>query len=327
MIPSLLRKAVLPLALLPVLAVFGVPAQAADLTQPVTVVVPYAPGGASDRAARIVAESLQDKLGVTVIVENKTGAGGRIAAQYVKSSPPDKNVLLLGNPAVMVVAPLVYESLAYDPRKDFKPVAMVTQYGFGVAVSADNAIKDMKGLVDWAKANPASFNIGVPATGSLPHFFGLMLADKIGTKAEVIGYRGSAPAITDLIGGAIPVAIDTLDVLTKQHVGKRIRILATSGAEREKDLPDVPTFNDAGIPLEASGWNTFFAASSMPDDKVRMLGNAIKEVTAQPKTQQTLLQNDLIPVSANAAETSERIDAFRKQWEPVVKASKFVVTK
>ncbi len=326
MFQTAMKKTLLSCALciLPALAV----AQDASerLTEPLTVVVGYAPGGASDRAARIVAGGLEQKLGVSVIVENKTGAGGRIAAQYVKTSDPNKNVLMLGNPAVMVVAPLVYKNLDYDPVKDFQPVSMVTEYGFGVAVSADSDIKDIKGLVAWAKAHPDQFNVAVPATGSLPHFFGLMLAQAIGSKTEIIGYRGSAPVLTDLIGGVVPVAIDTLDVLTRQHLGKRIRILATSGKDRETDLPDVPTFEQSGIDLEASGWNAFFASAAMPAGKARMLGAAIKSVTADPKIQESLLQNTLIPVSADAQETEKIIDAFRKQWEPVVRDSGFVVT-
>ncbi|MYN11570.1 ABC transporter substrate-binding protein [Pusillimonas sp. TS35] len=300
---------------------------AAAPAEPLTVVVPYAPGGASDRAARIVSDGLQKKLGVPVIVENKTGAGGRIAAQYVKGASADKNILILANPAIMVVAPMVFSELSYDAAKDFQPVSMVTQYGFGVAVSADSKIQDMKQLIGWAKEHPGAFNIGVPATGSLPHFFGLMLSQQIGAKGEIIGYRGSAPVITDLIGGAVPLAIDTLDVLTAQHQGKRIRILATSGGERETALPDVPTFKQVGVDLEASGWNAFFAPASMPADKVARLGDAIKAVTADSAVQQTLLQNELIPVSASAKETRARIEQFREQWAPVIKASGFVVTK
>lgn len=326
MFQTAMKKTLLSCALciLPALAV----AQDASgrLTEPLTVIVGYAPGGASDRAARIVAGGLEQKLGVSVIVENKTGAGGRIAAQYVKTSDPNKNVLMLGNPAVMVVAPLVYKNLDYDPVKDFQPVSMVTEYGFGVAVSADSDIQDIKGLVAWAKAHPDKFNVAVPATGSLPHFFGLMLAQAIGSKTEIIGYRGSAPVLTDLIGGVVPVAIDTLDVLTRQHIGKRIRILATSGKDREAELPDVPTFEQSGIDLEASGWNAFFASAVMPAGKAHMLGAAIKSVTADPKIQESLLQNSLIPVSADAQETEKIIDGFRKQWEPVVRDSGFVVT-
>ncbi|MDS1139422.1 tripartite tricarboxylate transporter substrate-binding protein [Pusillimonas sp. SM2304] len=327
MIKSAFRAALLPCILFAACAAGAAQGDAPKLSGPVTIVVGYAPGGATDRAARIVATGLQAKLGVPVVVENKTGAGGRIAAQQVKNAGPDENILLLGNPAVMVVAPLVFESLAYDAEKDFQPVSMVTEYGFGVAVSADNPSKDMQELVEWAKSNPAEFNIGVPATGSLPHFFGLMLSDQIGAEGQIIGYRGSAPVITDLIGGAVPLAIDTLDVLTRQHQGKRIRILATSGQEREAALPDVPTFKQAGIDLQAAGWNTFFASSAMPKDKAAMLGEVIKSVTADPEIRKTLQENDLIPVSANAQETGKMVDAFRAQWAPVVKASGFVVTK
>ena len=295
--------------------------------EPLTIVVGYAPGGATDRAARIVANGLQEKLGTSVVVENKTGAGGRIAAQYVKNAGGDANMIMIGNPAVMVVAPLVFEDLNYDPEKDFQPVSMVTEYGFGVAVSADSPIQSMQDLVDWAKANPNQFNIGVPATGSLPHFFGLMLAEQIGVDAQIVGYRGSAPVITDLIGGAVPMAIDTLDVLTRQHQGKRIRILASSGQERESALPDVPTFKEAGIDLQASGWNTFFASAAMPYDKAASLGEIIKSITADPAVKKLLQDSDLIPVSANAQETGELVNAFREQWAPVVKASGFVVTK
>lgn len=327
MIKNAFRAALLPCVLLAACTAGAAQDSAAKLSTPLTLVVGYAPGGATDRAARIVATGLQAKLGVSVVVENKTGAGGRIAAQLVKNAGPDANMLLLGNPAVMVVAPLVFESLGYDAVKDFQPVSMVTAYGFGVAVSADSQIKDMQGLVQWAKSNPGKFNIAVPATGSLPHFFGLMLADQIGVDGQIIGYRGSAPVLTDLIGGTVPVAIDTLDMLTSQHEGKRIRILATSGPQRETALPDVPTFTETGVDLQAAGWNTFFASAAMSKEKANMLGEVIKSVTADPDISKKLLQNDLIPVSANAQETGELVDAFRAQWAPVVKDSGFVVTK
>lgn len=294
---------------------------------PLTVVVPYAPGGASDRAARIVSEGIQKQFGTHVIVENRTGAGGRIAAQYVKSSPAERNTVVLANPAIMVVAPMVYADLAYDPKEDFQPIAMATQYGFGIAVAADSPIKTLAELVEWAKQNPGKVNVAVPATGSLPHFFGLMLAERIGVQAEIIGYKGSAPALTDLIGGQIPMAIDTLDAMTPQHDNDRIRILATSGKERERALPDVPTFSEQDIDLVSSGWNTFFASAAMPADQVEALGEAISRVTADAEVQKKLLESELVPVSANAAETARQIEAFREQWAPVIKSSNFTVSK
>lgn len=326
MFASLFRTTLLSSLFVSAFAMVTVHAETTALFEPLTVVVGYPPGGATDRAARILAEGLQDKLGVPVIVENRTGAGGRIAAQYVKSVGPDKNVLALANPAVMVVAPLVFQKLPYDAMNDFRSVAMATQYGFGVAVPAQSSIKDLQGLIAWAKDNPTLFNVGVPATGSLPHFFGLMLADKIGVKAEIVGYRGSAPVLTDLIGGMIPVAIDTLDALTQQHDAGRIRILATSGLEREKALPQVATFAESGIALDAFGWNAFFASAAMPQAKVDMLGKVISDVVSQPGIQKALLNNDLIPVVADAQQTATLVKAFRQQWEPVIRESKFVVT-
>ena len=304
-----------------------VAAQTAAVPNPLTIVVPYAPGGASDRAARIVSEGLTKKFGANVIVENRTGAGGRIAAQYVKGAAQDSNVVMLGNPAIMVVAPLVYQDLDYLPSKDFAPVAMATQYGFGVAVSAASPIKTLSDLIAWAKTNQQDFNVAVPATGSLPHFFGLMLADKVNVKPEVIGYRGSAPAITDLIGGVVPVAIDTLDALTPHHESGRIRIIATSGQQREASLPQVPTFVEQGVELDSAGWNTFFASAAMPAEKRQALGQAIRDVVADASIQKTLMQNSLVPVVANSNETVALLDAFSAQWEPVIKNSNFGVSK
>ena len=193
------RRALILSAALASLAAAPAHAQA-DAT--LRIVVPYAPGGSSDRAARIVADKLTAKLGQTVIVENKTGAGGRLAAQQLKGAPASQNVLLLGNPAVMVVAPLVFKDNGYDPDKDFQPVSQVTDYEFGLAVSSAVPVKQLSHLLAWLRANPAQANFGVPATGSLPHFFALMTGDKAQVQAQVVGYRGSAPLISDLIGRA-----------------------------------------------------------------------------------------------------------------------------
>ncbi|TCT08652.1 tripartite tricarboxylate transporter substrate-binding protein [Paralcaligenes ureilyticus] len=296
------------------------------LDGPLTMIVGYAPGGASDRAARIIAQELQSNLGIFITIENRTGAGGRVAADYVKATPA-KNVVLLSNPAVMVAAPLVYKKLAYDPRADFKAVSMVAQYQFGVAVASDSPIKNLAGLVDWARAHPDEFKLSVPATGSLSHFVGLMLADKIGVKAGIVGHRDPALPMADLIDHSVPFAVDTLDMQVAQHLNKKIRILATSGTEREPQLSAIPTFTQAGVKLEALGWNAFFAPASMPNAEVRMLGKAIMEVVSTPSVQKTLRENGLIPVVADAAKTEQLIDAFRQRWEPVIRSSGFVVDK
>src|SRR5438105_8504440 len=157
---------------------FASPAFAQSLDGPLHIIVGYAPGGSTDRVARIVGDKLQAKLGVAVLVENKTGAGGRLAAQYAKAPPPGQNVLLVANPATMLVAPLVFKDNGYDPDRDFVPVSHVNDYEFAVAVGAAVPVRELAHLIAWLRANPNQANFGVPATGSLPHFFALMMGEK-----------------------------------------------------------------------------------------------------------------------------------------------------
>ena len=297
------------------------PAAWAQADGTLRIVVPYAAGGSSDRAARIVAEKLGTKLGQPVIVENKTGAGGRLAAQQLKGAAANQNVLLLANPAVMVVAPLVFKDNGYDPEKDFQPVSQVSDYEFGLAVSTAVPVKELRHLLAWLRANPTQANFGVPATGSLPHFFALMTGDKAQVTAQVVGYRGSAPLISDLIGGQVPVAFDTLDTVLPQHEGGKLRILATSGAKRSPYARDVPTYKEAGLDLVATGWNALFAPAAMPKDKVERLGAAIREVMSDPDTQRKFADAKMTPVAATPAQTAAMLKAYRAQWAPVVQKS------
>lgn len=298
------------------------PAPGAPLLDgPLKIVVGYAPGGASDRAARLLAESLKDRLGVPVLVENKTGAGGRLSAQQVKAVGPDQNVLLAGNPAIHVVAPLVASNVGYDPNRDFTPVSMMTRYDFAVAVGAAVPVREFTHLIAWLKANPEKANFGVPATGSLPHFFALMVGEKAQIKAQVVGYRGSGPLLTDLIGGQVPVAFDTLDTLLQQHEAGKLRILATSGPQRSSFSPQVPTFKEAGLNLVATGWNAFFAPASMPADRVARLGAAIREVMQDADTQRKFHDSKIVPVASTPAQTTAMLKAYRAQWAPVVRQS------
>nr|WP_315528117.1 Bug family tripartite tricarboxylate transporter substrate binding protein [uncultured Achromobacter sp.] len=301
-------------------------AQQAPLDGPLTIVVGYPPGGSSDRIARLVADRLKDRAGVSVVVENKTGAGGRIAAQGLHAAPASQNVLMLANPAVMVVAPLVYAQPGYDAQQDFTPVSLASRYKFALAVPASSPIKDVAALRQWLRDNPKQFTVGVPATGSLPHFFALMLGREIKQEPEVVGYRGSAPLISELIGGILPQGIDTLDTLLPQHRAGKIRILATSGDTRDADLKEVPTFRESGVNLAADGWNAFFAPAAMPRAKVDRLGADIAAILREPAMQEAVRSVFLEPVSLDAAGTADALAAYRKQWEPVVRASGFTAT-
>jgi len=298
-------------------------AHAQGLDSPLKLVVGYAAGGASDRGARLLAEALKDRLGVPVLVENKTGAGGRLSAQLVKATPADQNVLLVGNPAINVVAPLVAPSVGYDPIRDFVPVAMISRYEFAVAVGAAVPVKAFSHLVAWLRANPEQANVGVPATGSLPHFFSLMIGQKAGIKPQVIGYRGSAPLATDLLGGQIPVAVDTLDSLQTLHDTGKLRILAVGAAARVPEAPQLPTLKESGLDLVADGWNALFAPASMPPARVRLIARAIEETMKDPSLQSKFRAAKMTPVVASQAQSTRLLADFRATWEPVIKASGF----
>ncbi|MCZ2498749.1 ABC transporter substrate-binding protein [Xylophilus sp. Kf1] len=291
------------------------------LDSPLHVVVGYAPGGATDRVARIVGDRLAQRLGVPVIVDNKPGAGGRLAAQQVRATPAGQNVLMLANPAVMVVAPLVFKDNGYDPERDFVPVSLANEYDFALAVSPTLPVRELRHLLAWMRANPQQANVGVPATGSLPHFFALMVGDKARVDTQVVGYRGSAPLLNDLLGGQVPIAIDTADAVLPQHQAGKLRILALSGARRSVFAPDIPTFQEAGLDLSATGWNTFFAPASMPQEKVALLGRLIREVMLEAETVKRFRDALLVPVANTPAQTAALLTAYRAQWAPVVQKS------
>jgi tripartite-type tricarboxylate transporter receptor subunit TctC len=303
------------------LAAAAITANAQPLDGPLRIVVGYAPGGATDRVARIVGDKLQAKLGVPVIVENKTGAGGRLAAQQVKATPAGQNVLMVANPAVMVIAPLVFKDNMYDPERDFVPVSHVNDYEFALSVATAVPVRELSHLLAWMRANPEKANFGVPATGSLPHFFALMMGDKAKVRAEVVGYRGSGPLTSDLIGGQVPIAFDTFDVVLPQHEAGKLRILAMSGAKRSPFAPDVPTFREAGLDLVATGWNAFFAPASMPPAKVARLSQAIREVMQDPDTVRKFHDARMTAVVSTQAQTAAMLKSFRSQWAPIVQTS------
>jgi tripartite-type tricarboxylate transporter receptor subunit TctC len=294
---------------------------AADLKGPLRIVVGYPPGGSSDRGARLLAEVLQQRHGLSVVVENKPGAGGRLAAQQFRQTRPNELALLVGNPAVMSVAPLVFKDVGYDVAADFVPVSYLANYDFVVAVGPTMPTRNMTELVAWFRANPTQATIGVPATGSLPHFFALMLGERAGLQAEVVGYKGSGPLLTDLAGAQIPVAIDTLDAAVQLHQGGKLRLLAVSSATRSRMAPDVPTLKEAGIDLEAVGWNVLFASSKMPRATVSRLAAMIEQAMADPALRSRFDSVGMDPISASQARTAQMLEAFRAQWEPVVRRS------
>jgi tripartite-type tricarboxylate transporter receptor subunit TctC len=268
-----------------------------------------------------VADKLKDILGQTVIVENKPGAGGRIGTEYAKAQPADGSSMLVVNPALFVVNPMVFDKLPYDPAKDFAPLSEIMAYQFVLAVPGSSPVKDFKGLLEWLKKNPKAANYGSPAAGSLPHFIGLMIGKVAGVEMVHASFNGSAPLVTALIGGQIPLAVDTYEAHSPHHPDK-IRILATAGAARKS--PAIPTFKELGYPdIQAVGWNGLVLPAKTPQAIVAKLEQAVIKAVKMPDVGQKVGQLGAEATGTTAAEFAQIIKSDREKWGPIIKASGF----
>jgi tripartite-type tricarboxylate transporter receptor subunit TctC len=299
------------------------PALAQIGEKPIRIVFPFASGGSGDALARLIADKMQAARGRTVIVESRTGAAGRLGVREVANSAPDGSTILITPIAPMVVYQHVYNKLDYDPIADFAPLSLVATFDFAIAVPAELAVKSIKELVAWGKANPGKANFGIPAAGSLPHFLGVLFGRAASIDAKAIPYKGSAAALKDVVGGHLPMIVTTTSDLVQMHKAGRIRILATSGKARSPFVPEVKTFLEEGYDLVADSWYGMFAPAKTPPDIVERYNQAIVAAVKSPDVREKLLTHGLQPAGTTAAElgaAQKRDSAF---WGPAVKASGF----
>jgi tripartite-type tricarboxylate transporter receptor subunit TctC len=312
------------LACLAALAIVALPARA-DVDKPVRLLVGFAPGGSADIAARLIADRIKEDLRQPVVVENRPGAGGRIVAEAVKNAPADGSVLMLTPIVVTVLAPMVFSKLPYDPIADFAPVAQVANFQFALSVSGGHPARNMQELVAWYKANPTKANFGSPAPGSLPHFFGVMIARGTGVDLVHVPYNGGGPMMNALVAGdQITAAIDTLVEQLELHRTGRVRILATSGTSRSPLLPDVPTFGESGLAgIEGTAWFGVYAPARTPESTVRQINAAINKALANGELRERLTKLGLEPAGGSPADLAARMAQDTARWAPIVKASGF----
>ena len=306
------------------LLLVGLAPAAAQLgEQPVRIVFPYGAGGSGDALSRLIAEKLHAGLNRTVIVENRTGAGGRIGVQAVRGAAPDGSTLLLTPIAPVAVYQHSYKDLGYDPIADFSAISQLATFDFGIAVGPQISAESLKELVAWAKANPGKANFGSPAAGTLPHFLGALFAQRTGLDLRHVGYRGSAAALNDLIGGHVAIVVTTTSDLMEMHKGGRVRVLATSGSQRSPFLPDVPTFAEQGYDLQATGWYALFAPAKTPSDLIARMSKIVVEAVKSPEVKERLLAMGLQPTGTSAEELTAIQKRDSEFWAPAVKASGF----
>ncbi len=320
----MLRRSTLTSLAVAAIAALALPLAATAQTQPVKILVGFPAGGSADTTARIIADKMKDTLGVPVLVENRPGAGGRIAAQAVKDAAPDGNTLMLTPFAVMVVQPVVFKSIKYDTSKDFSAVGNVVTFPLALAVGPATPAKNMGELVTWLKANPTLANYGSPATGSLPHFLGEMLATNTGVKLTHVPFQGGAPMVQNLLGGQIPMGFDTPAEFAEMHRAGKLRVLALSGGQRSSQFPDVATFKEQGINVDATAWFALFGPANMPAAASGRIAGALQAALKMPDVVERLQKLGLSAAPTSSDDMAKRLAADKAAWEPVIKASGFV---
>ncbi|QRF57953.1 Bug family tripartite tricarboxylate transporter substrate binding protein [Variovorax sp. UC122_21] len=287
-----------------------------------TIVTGFAAGGTSDTICRRVATKLSPDYARAAVVENRTGAGGQIAVSYVKGRPADGTTILQTPTSILTIYPHIYKKLPYDPMVDITPVTIgcIFDFGFAVGPAVPASVKTVPEFLAWAKANPAGANYGSPAAGSTPHFIGALLGKKGGVELKHAAYRGTQPAMLDLLGGNISAVSGPIGDITQHLPTGKVRILGVSGAKRSRFAPDVPTFGEQGIQdMAHSEWFAFFLPAKASPELVARLNASMKNALAQKDVVDGLGTFGLEAMSSTPAELTELLKKDTAKWAPIVK--------
>ncbi|CAN7213120.1 MULTISPECIES: Bug family tripartite tricarboxylate transporter substrate binding protein [unclassified Variovorax] len=312
-----------------VLAAGPAAAQGSWPTKPVRIVVPFAPGGTTDLLARAVAPELSKAFGQPFIVDNRAGAGGNVGAEIVAKAPNDGYTLLMGTVGTHGINRALYPKLPYDPIKDFAPITLVAAVPNVMEMNADKAralnINSVADFVKYAKANPGKLNMASSGSGTSIHLAGELFKTMTGSFMTHIPYRGSGPALLDLVGGNADVMFDNLPSSMQQIKGGKLKALAVTSSKRSPALPDVPTVEEAGGPMlkgyEASSWFGLLAPAGTPPEIVNRIQQEVAKSLGTAAIKEKMLAQGAIPSGNSPAEFAKMIDSEHAKWAKVVKAS------
>lgn len=305
----------------------GVAAQTAWPNKPVRIVVPFAPGGTTDILARAVAPELSKAFGQQFVVDNRAGAGGNVGAEIVAKSPGDGYTLLMGTVGTHGINKALYAKLPYDPQKDFAPITLVAGVPNVMVMNADKAkalgINSVNDFIKYAKANPGKLNMASSGNGTSIHLAGELFKSMTGTFMTHIPYRGSGPALMDMVAGNMDVMFDNLPSSMAQIKAGKLKALAVTSAQRSAAMPDIPTIEEAaGLKgFEASSWFGLLAPAGTPADVVNRIQQETAKALNSPAIKEKLLAQGAIPSGNTPAEFTRLIDAEHKKWAKVVRDS------
>jgi len=295
--------------------------------QPIRVLVGFAPGGSTDTVARIIGDKLRSALGQPVIIENKVGAGGRIAAEALKNAAPDGLTYMIAPNATPVFQSLLYpvSVLRYDFLSDLAPVAVLVSYPLALAVGADTGVHSAKEYAAWVKADRQRAVFGSAGLGGHTHFSGLQLGKAMGLELNVVPYKGNGPLVVDLLGGQIPAGILTAGDIAQHQKSGQVHLIGVFGDKRSPLLPDVPTLLEQGYSINTGdAWTGMWAPAKTPKAELERMQAALKQVLAMPELRDQLVRKQTMsPDFRPAAE----MDALQRKevayWGPVIKATGF----
>lgn len=294
-------------------------------TKPITLIVPFPPGGSSDALARALTTPLSQALGQSVIVESRPGAGATIGADFVAKSRADGHTLLMG--AVHhTIATSVYKKLPYDFEKSFTPITTVALVPNVLVVNARSSATDVKGLIALAKAAPGKIAYGSNGNGTVQHLIGTQFAGLAGVELVHVPYKGSAPLTTDLLGGQIDLSFDTLTPLVQHIQGGKLRALAVTTARRSSTLPDVPTLAESGMPgFDQGTWFGILAPAATPKDVVARLNAEMTKIIHSPEFKKRMGEIGAEPVGDTAEQMAARIKDDTAKYARLVKDAKVAI--
>ncbi|WP_416221540.1 Bug family tripartite tricarboxylate transporter substrate binding protein [Rhodoferax sp.] len=293
---------------------------------PVRLMVGFPPGGGTDAIARTLADKLKDQLGMPVVVDNKAGAGGQLAAQALKAAAPDGLTLFLSHDHTISILPQVVKNPGYDPVKDFVPVAGFATFVNALAVSGGTPAKSVNEYVAWVKAQGAGKGtVGVPAPASTPEFLVKVIGQKYGLDLQSAPYRGSAPMMADMLGNQIAAGTGSVPDFIENHKAGKIRVVAVLGGARQAILPDVPTFAELGlVGFEDLPYYGIFAPAGTPKASIDKFSDALAKVLTQPDVKERLTAMGLTVGFMDQATLAKREQAYTKVWAKLIKDSGFV---
>jgi tripartite-type tricarboxylate transporter receptor subunit TctC len=291
--------------------------------RPVTLTVGFAPGGGADTAARIIAQKLSENLRQSVVVENKAGAGGNIAAQHIATAPPDGYTIHLTSVGPIAVAPHIVKDLAYDPKRDIAPITMGVVFPNVIVVHSSVPAKTLAEFVALAKRKPGQLTYGSSGVGGAGHLAGELFKERAGIEVLHVPYKGGGPAMTDLLGGRIDMYVGVPSTVAPHVDAGKARALATTGAKRTSMMPSVPTAAESGYPgFEATNWYAFVAPGKTPNELLDFWNRELTKVLNDPSVNAGLAKLGLDPAPGTRDELAQYMERESQKWGKVVRDAK-----